>query len=161
MAKINSKNKGAGFEREIVKKLIQWTGKDFQRSPSSGAWGTTSNRDDFRGDIVCSDPNFRYSIECKKVESVWIEHLLCNKKCLLYKYWNQCVSQCSAEKEPLLIFSKNRSPIYCMSITPPPLNSDSFKYNGVDPSCASKILSLFIYKFEDLLNSDPNMCFLT
>jgi hypothetical protein len=161
MGKINSKNKGAGFERQIVKALVEWTGIEFFRSPGSGAFSTRTKMEEMSGDIVCSNPDFKYSIECKKVESIVFEHLLCNKKCLLYKYWNQCITQCPENKMPLLVFSKNRSPIYCMGNMLPSGIIDNFKYQGIDPDCVSKFIKLYLFKFEDLLRTNPNNAFIT
>lgn len=58
---INSRNKGAQFEREVAMALYEWTGLRFKR-----------NLEQYRarglGDLVTDDPAWPFLIECKRAE---------------------------------------------------------------------------------------------
>jgi len=62
---VKGKQKGNAFENKIAKILTEKLGREFIRSPSSGAMGTISNRQALKGDIICLEYNFPYVIECK------------------------------------------------------------------------------------------------
>lgn len=110
----NSRSKGAGFERETAKLLTDWWGVDFHRVPASGGlhW-----KDDNRvsGDIVAPpDSDFPFSVECKKVEG-WNFEQIIKGTGLVTDWWSQCTRDADEfNKAPLLIFSKNRSPVFFM-----------------------------------------------
>ncbi|QKE56350.1 holliday junction resolvase [Bacillus phage YungSlug] len=110
----NSRAKGSKFERDIAKALTDWWGEEFHRVPASGGlrWGK-DNR--VVGDIV-PPPNsdFPFSIECKKHEGWDLSYILRNMG-EFPNWWAQCTRDAyKVDKIPLLIFSKNRSPIYFM-----------------------------------------------
>lgn len=113
--KIDSRAKGRRGEYKIRDYFSKWLGVPFKRSPGSGAWATVNKVHSMQGDIVCEDPSFRFSIEVKHVEGWTLEHLLCAKKCLLFKWWQQATDQAKAGKLPLLCFSKNNSQVFCMA----------------------------------------------
>lgn len=110
----NGRAKGQGFERVVAKLLTEWWGEEFHRTPASGGlhW-KKDNR--VSGDIVPPEnSNFPFSVECKKVEGWNFEQVL---KCTgdVPKWWSQCIKDSKeVDKYPLLIFSKNRSPVYYM-----------------------------------------------
>jgi len=72
MAKINSKKKGNRVELDLAKTLTDRFGKEFKRTPMSGAWATANKKFDIRedakevlaGDIMCPN-NFLFSVESK------------------------------------------------------------------------------------------------
>lgn len=112
----NGRAKGQSFERVVAKILSTWWGEEFHRTPSSG--GLHWKRDNrVTGDVVTPEnSNFPFSIECKKVEGWNFEQLLKDTG-EISNWWNQCFRDSNeVDKIPLLIFSKNRSPIYYMTL---------------------------------------------
>ena len=121
-----SKSKGSGFEITVCRLLTEWiTGEPkpeiFWRSASSGAKATQDFKSDVQskmaGDIVAIDAAGQwftdmYSVECKFYKDFKFEHVLEGKGHIL-KWWEQCVGDAKkSDKLPMLIFKKNRSPIY-------------------------------------------------
>ena len=66
--RVNSRRKGASFERKVAKLLKdKFKSKEFSRSPGSGAYATTHNLPEhlqLHGDIL-TPQNFKFVIECK------------------------------------------------------------------------------------------------
>lgn len=64
-----SKNKGNHGERRIAKLLMNFTGKAFRKTPSSGGYnkagGVIIAGHRFCGDVICDDPNFAFCVESK------------------------------------------------------------------------------------------------
>ena len=95
---------------------------EFARTPMSGGsqlkigWGMA-------GDIVCNDPDFPFHVEAKNQEAWKLVHLLEDKGKVLNDWWWQCISDCPANKIPLLMFTKNYRPDYCMTYMIPSLLS--------------------------------------
>lgn len=111
----NGRAKGAKFERVTAKLITVWWDEDFHRTPASGGlhW-KKDNR--VAGDIVPPpDSDFPFSVECKKVEG-WNFEQVIKGTGEVFDWWKQCIRD-SKEigKIPLLIFSKNNSPIYYMT----------------------------------------------
>lgn len=116
MAK-KSKNKGNNFERKVAKLLSEWWGVQFHRTPLSGGirWGQ-DNR--VVGDIVVpQDCVFPFTIECKKREGWTLDNLLRGTG-EIKEWWEQAVADNKRlgdnDKFPLLLFSRNFSPIFYM-----------------------------------------------
>ena len=111
----NPKEKGNNFERKIAKKLSDWSGVKFMRTPMSGA---IHNFKDKRvvSDIVppLSIGNFPFSIECKNVNCSWeFSGIIDGTSITLEKHWDQCVKDAEQESLlPLLIFTKNYRQVY-------------------------------------------------
>lgn len=113
----NSKAKGNNFERQVAKRLSKLLGKEFTRVPCSGGlrW---NNQEGIFGDIVTPE-EFPFIIECKNREN-WSFDQLMKKECKEFDKWcEQVVNDCTryyelfkVEKEPLIIFTKNRLPIF-------------------------------------------------
>lgn len=122
---INGKQKGAKFERDIAKLLSEWWGEDFNRVPMSG--GLDWQKDNrVTGDIVPPpDSDFPYTVECKKREG-WDFEQVIKGTGEVADWWKQCTNDAKkVDKIPLLIFSKNRSPIYFM------VHVDDFNKYGI------------------------------
>jgi hypothetical protein len=117
--KVNGREKGAGFERQVAKLLSAWWGVEFHRTPQSGGlhW-QKDNR--VAGDIVAPVEIaviFPFSIECKKHED-WNFEQVIKGTGEIPSWWNQCVNDANnTGKIPLLIFTKNFSPIYYMALS--------------------------------------------
>lgn len=113
--KVNSKNKGNRFEREICKVFKKWTGYEFSRVPASGGlrW---KKADNITSDVICTDPKhahrFQFSVECKNYKDLKFDHLLLEKKsCKIFQFWQQVTSDAKrANKLPMLIMKYNGMP---------------------------------------------------
>lgn len=120
MAKINSRAKGATFERFVAKTISEWWGCDARRTPLSGGWGAAVTA----GDIILlppekDDPEFdsrfaRYrdwpfSVECKAHKELSIDALFHSPdKSPLSKFLVQCCIAASRENRiPLLVAKRN------------------------------------------------------
>lgn len=109
-----ARRKGSTNERAVAKILELWWGKGvFKRTPLSGGWG---NREEFKtcGDIQCSDSLWPFHVEIKARESWMLEQLICGYKTNLAKWWLQTITECPEGKKPLMIFTKNNYPFFCM-----------------------------------------------
>lgn len=110
------------MERVVAKKLGNWWGTRFQRTPSSGAWSKNAHRgsasDDFHGDIVAPpSANFPFSVECKAVEEVELYKSLYGMP-ELFDWWIQCTEDAlRAGKRPMLIVRENRKQNYLVAIS--------------------------------------------
>lgn len=117
----NSKQKGNNFERKVAKILTEKLEMEFNRTPQSGGlrWASDNN---VYGDIVTPN-NFPFIIECKNREN-WSFDQLMKGQCKEFDNWvKQVTEDCcrynhnSGDKDtilkvPLIIFTKNRMPIY-------------------------------------------------
>jgi len=116
--KINSRTKGQSAERKLVKLFSTWWGSDFFRTPGSGAFATKGfagiDTSSMAGDLVTTDSTFPFCVESKKVEGWTLEQILTSNKTKIHAWWEQTVRECPPDKVPLLVFTKNHSPIYCM-----------------------------------------------
>ena len=126
-----ARRKGSSFELNCCKLLTAWWFPDddftgvnatklpFFRSPGSGGWATkrkhqNDNRiNEMSGDIICPS-DFPFSIEMKNQEE-WDfdQYFKENPGFKLWGWWKQTTEQAErANKKPLLLFTKNHSPVY-------------------------------------------------
>lgn len=148
--RINSRSKGATFERLIASQLSKWCGFACKRTPSSGGWAKT-------GDITPRDPkhmvDFPFCLELKKRECWDFSMVMGAAKLdgVIGKWWQQCKRDAAlAKKTPMLIFTKNRDEVYCL------LHARVFKQLGVVKS-ARVVLALpdvRIFKWEHFLKME-------
>ncbi len=98
----------------MAKLLTEWWGVKFQRTPGSGGlhW---KNDNRVSGDIVPPpDSGFPFTVECKKHEGWTFENVIKGTG-KVSDWWEQCTNDAKEfDKVPLLVFSKNRSPIFFM-----------------------------------------------
>lgn len=111
MAKINSRNKGGRYERELVKKFGDFWGAHFSRTPYSGAWTgnkTQDGHDTVTGDIMTAhEENFPFTVEAKMREGWTLEHLVDNTG-EIRDWWGQTVRDGeNGDKVPLLVYRRN------------------------------------------------------
>lgn len=128
MSRVNGKEKGAEFERSIANLLSkELTPLCFERSAGSGARlgglnkaklisFSKENAALFTSDVVCTSGSFQYSIECKFYkEKPSFDQVLLNKTHQVWSWWDQvCVDASSIEKEPVLFFKFNRTPVFVL-----------------------------------------------
>lgn len=131
--RVNSKQKGASFERAICSRLSLWVTdmkRDdvFWRSAMSGGRATlakaaSGNRFHAQsGDICAVDPSgasfiSKFTVECKSLKDVSATRLLFNSgEAELVKCWDQAVKETNPGMIPLLIIKQNRYPeLLCTS----------------------------------------------
>lgn len=141
--RINSRTKGATFEREIAKKLSKWSGLTLRRTPMSGGWNKT-------GDIAPQSPedsiHWPFNIECKKYSDWDLLELLKSSNPIMKKWWSQCLSDSEKSgKIPVLVFSRNNDKTYVMMTSNIVLD-----FIPIDRMIIYSIYSIFL--LEDLLN---------
>ena len=94
-----SKAKGSNYERDVAKKFKAVYDEDLTRTPQSGGFSKKSEKaDDFRGDIVCLNPDvdFKLHVECKNAKS-WS----------LSKWIEQAENDVPKGKVPVVVFHKH------------------------------------------------------
>jgi hypothetical protein len=82
------KAKGSRLEHYVAQRIVDILGIDAKRMPLSGAL------QGFKSDIYTLLP---ISVECKNSET-WSVH----------KWWKQCKTDCTNDKIPVLVMSRNR-----------------------------------------------------
>jgi hypothetical protein len=94
---VNSRNKGASFERELSKILFEELGLSFKRD-------IEQYRESDHGDLICVDmPDFPFSIEAKRYRAGYG---------IQPAWWSQCCNAAKATgKLPLLVYKYDRLPI--------------------------------------------------
>lgn len=116
--KINSRTKGHTAERKLVKLFEAWWGTKFFRTPGSGAFATRGfagmDLTDMSGDIITTDTSFPFCVESKKVEGWTLEQMLTSNKTKMHSWWEQTAKESPKGKIPLLVFTKNHTPLYGM-----------------------------------------------
>lgn len=106
---IDSRAKGATFERKIAKMLTEALGIEFKRSPGSGAYATVNKMGAFKGDIITESP-FPYCIECKKYADFNLEDLVTGTKSGILKWFEQLNREKGKDKG-ILIFQRDHGKI--------------------------------------------------
>ena len=108
-----AKTKGASFERRIAKSLGDWWEVKFYRTPQSGGSHLKEGYE-LAGDIATPAQDFRFHVECKNQESWSLHGLMTSPKSAVWKWWEQTLSDCPKDREPLLIFTKNHLPSFTL-----------------------------------------------
>lgn len=116
MKKGGGRQKGSRFERDVAKLFAKWSGSDVNRTPLSGGWAKNAKHG-VKNDLISTDPNFPFGVECKNQEEWLIEHLLSNDKSKIFSWWKQVITETPKGKIPLLVFHRNHSPIFTMITT--------------------------------------------
>lgn len=98
-----SRNKGANYERTIAKKLKEFFGIEFARTPQSGGFAKKSEKaSNFRGDIVSIDKDYDISMHMElKNHNAWS----------LPAWIKQAEEDCPEEKIPCVIMHKPNTSI--------------------------------------------------
>lgn len=105
---VDSRQKGARAEADLVKKLSEHTGLNFKRIPLSGALDAAHG---LKGDLYI--PN-SLNIFCIEVKHYAEDHLtskvLTSKKAQIIEWWEQAVREAAQiSRKPLLIYKFDRS----------------------------------------------------
>lgn len=108
-----AKNKGSTFERRMAKSLGDWWGSKFYRTPQSGG-SVLKEGYELAGDITTPDSDFRLHVECKNQECWTMHGFLTSEKSSVWKWWQQTLDDCPADRIPTLVFTKNHVPVWVM-----------------------------------------------
>ena len=133
-----SRKKGSAFELSVAKELANVLGIDqkqyLQRSPDSGARDAHS----WKGDIVALPPldkHWPFFIECKKVEGWTLDHIFSSRdhSTLIHRWYQKAREQAMlSSKIPLVIFSRNRAPVYIAGSSNVLILDDPWEVDGLD-----------------------------
>ncbi len=105
---VDSRKKGAGFERKICKILEKHTGYKFNRTPGSGAFSTNTGDKRLAGDIYCPEKEFPWIIECKKYKEYNFDDIIKKNSTGILKWLQQLKAYCNKVGKPgMLIIEKN------------------------------------------------------
>jgi len=147
-----AKHKGSRAQREVAKLLSIFFYKDeehFHSTPASGGLRWSKAVAQTRGDIVCTDDKFPYSIEIKNQEKGgWdLLSLLLNEGPIYHKWWKQCAEDAEAvNKYPWLIFTRNQIPFMTIIRW-----FDGHYLRGVDVTRSFRMGDLYITSLAHLL----------
>lgn len=135
--------KGKGYELKIAKMFSKYSGKEFKRSPMSGAWSSTwagGGHDEVAGDIIApTEEVFPYSLELKNHESFNLVNLYTTGG-ELPQFINQVMGDAKrTHKIPALILHKNRSKNYFVL----PYSDELF--NKLDDSLSDYFVTRLVY----------------
>jgi len=116
--RINSKNKGSTFERNIAKKFNErFNTKEFSRSPGSGAYATTHELPEhlkLYGDLI-TPLDFRFVLECKAGYDKENLGGFFATNSGLHKFIEQAsVDAVKARKDFMVIFKQSRKDTLCI-----------------------------------------------
>ncbi len=109
----SAKLKGSGRERWVAKCLTDWWRSKFRRTPQSGGSPLAADYK-LAGDVCTKDLSFPFHVEVKNQENWFLSHLFTSDKCLPWKWWNQALTECLDDDEPLLLFKRNYCPMWAM-----------------------------------------------
>ena len=110
-----SKSKGNYGERRVAKLLMEFTGKNFRKTPNSGGFnkqGVVIAEHIFTGDVICDDAKFLFSVESKNRAASWsLAQLMCSPdKAQFTSWWYQTVEDAKAVSlMPMLFFKTQES----------------------------------------------------
>lgn len=158
--KVNSLKKGQRGERKLVKLFSDWWGSEFFRTPGSGAFATLGFKykdHDLSGDILTLDKTFPFCVESKHVEGWTLEQMLTSEKTLMHKWWKQTVKETPEGKIPLLVFTKNRAPLYCILRTCDWEAFEESHFIGWMPTDTTAYESVYIFTLDNLFKSNKNI----
>lgn len=117
----NSRTKGNRAELNVAEMFSRWSGEVVRRTPQSGGW--SSAKFGVTADLVCANPAFPFHVEVKHREGWTLDDLVTGVRRehdkSIVQWWKQCVESCPRpkrklydkfDKEPLLVFRRNRQP---------------------------------------------------
>lgn len=144
---IDSRQKGARAESDIVKKLSEHTGLNFKRIPMSGALDAAHG---LKGDVYIPNSLNIYCIEVKHYKD---DHLtskvLTDKKAQLIEWWEQTIREAAQiSRKPLLIYKFDRSKIFVAFKDMPSTDQYRWMFLNIDGH------EFYTAKLDDWLNNE-------
>ena len=168
-----AKRKGSSYERILCKAFSGLWGAKFFRTPMSG--GSQLKYDyNLAGDISTPDETFPYHVEAKNQEALKGLHtIFTSTQCPVWKWWDQCTTECPDNKIPLLVFTKNYMPSMVMVyhdygltledieefLVGEPLTTNSFREFIRVKDCVLMTLTRFLSFSKDVHMRSANECF--
>jgi Holliday junction resolvase len=109
---VDSRQKGARAEADIVKLLSEHTGLSFKRIPMSGALDAAHG---LKGDVYVPNSLNIYCIEVKHYkEDHLTSKVLTDKTPQIQVWWEQTIRESAQiSRKPLLIYKFDRSKVFC------------------------------------------------
>lgn len=119
---VDSRQKGARAEADIVKKLTESTGHIFKRIPMSGALDAAHG---LKGDVYIPNSLNIFCIEVKHYkDDHFTSKILTDKKAQLVEWWEQTIRESAQiSRKPLLIYKFDRSKVF-VAFKDMPTNND-------------------------------------
>jgi hypothetical protein len=166
MSKVNGKQKGNKFERDIANKFsdifAEYTGieKAFRRNPDSGSFfgGSNVDRKDIYdtewaiyGDLICPR-NFNFTVECKHYKSAPILNAILTEN---VSEWDDWIGQARQDAEAcgkimLIVLKYNRTQTLTITEKDTIIDEPIILYKDTE-----------IHLLEDVLKIDPEPFFFT
>ena len=128
---VDSRQKGARAEAEIVKKLTEYTGLAFKRIPMSGALDASHG---LKGDVYIPNSLNIYCIEVKHYkDDHFTSKVLTDKKAQIIEWWEQTIRESAQiSRKPLLIYKFDRSKIFVAFKDMPKSNDYRWVFFNID-----------------------------
>jgi Holliday junction resolvase len=142
---VDSRQKGARAEADIVKKLSDHTGLNFKRIPMSGALDASHG---LKGDVYIPNSLNIYCIEVKHYkDDHYTSKIFTDKKPQLIDWWEQTIREAAqVSRKPLLIFKFDRSKIFVAFKDMPNTTNYRCTFNCIDGH------EFYVAKLDDWLN---------
>lgn len=144
---VDSRQKGARAEADMVKKLSDHTGLNFKRIPMSGALDAAHG---LKGDIYIPNSLNIYCIEVKHYKDDHLtSKLLTDKTPQIIDWWEQTIREAAqVSRKPLLIFKFDRSKIFVAFKDMPSTDVYRWMFLNIDG------YEFYISKLDDWLNNE-------
>lgn len=128
---VDSRQKGARAEADIVKKLSEHTGHNFKRIPMSGALDAAHG---LKGDVYVPNSLNIYCIEVKHYkDDHFTSKVLTDKTPQILEWWQQTIREAAqVSRKPLLIYKFDRSKIFCAFKDMPNYTEYRWAYLNID-----------------------------
>jgi hypothetical protein len=151
--RVNSKRKGATFERKIAQTLNErFKTNEFSRTPGSGAFGSTHQLPQHlivHGDLITPE-KFRFTIECKNGYNLEIDDIF-KESSDFHKFIEQAKTDASRAggRDWMVVYKKNRRKELVVVGDKIPNLKNYLYYNN----CC------YIYLLKDVLSKPDNFWF--
>ena len=141
---VDSREKGARAEADLVKKLKDATGHNFQRIPLSGGLSPVHG---LKGDLYIPNSLNIYCIEAKHYKDDHLtSKILTDKRPQLIDWWEQTIRESAqVSRKPLLFYKFDRSKWFVAFKDMPSYSSYRWAYLNIDGH------ELYTAKMEDWL----------
>jgi len=128
---VDSRAKGARAESDVVKKLKEGTGLNFQRIPLSGGLNAVHG---LKGDIYIPNSLNIYCIEVKHYkDDHYTSKIFTDKEPQILTWWLQTIREAAqVSRKPLLIYKFDRSKLFVAFKDMPITDMYRWTFNNID-----------------------------